>query len=87
MERDFLVYAVDLCIGRWIVGKRFSGVCSRFVYRETGIFETAFHVYAADLCTGRLMFGKRFSGVCSRFVYRETDVWKVIFRCMQQVCV
>ena len=39
MERDFLVYAVDLFIGRWICGKIFSGVCSRFVCRETGILK------------------------------------------------
>ena len=42
LERDFLVYAVDLCIGRWIFGKRFSGVCSRFVYREMDLWKEIF---------------------------------------------
>ena len=34
MERDFLVYAVDLCIGI-DTGEEFSGVCRRVVSKET----------------------------------------------------
>ena len=72
MERTFLVYAADLCVGRLMFGKNFSGVCGRFVCRETDIGEEFSHVCRRVVSKETDTLRKSFYGGCL-FVYRDTD--------------